>query len=124
MLTNFCLNKNTFKKKKTGFLLLTEFFKKILLFISVKKISLIIKGVPSFLKEILFCFFTKLNKFYKHPFKNNIIFEKNLLNYFFFTNIIFLNNNYKMYNNLKKKKIGRLKRKIFKKILIINNIFD
>lgn len=94
------------------------------MFSFLKESLLVIKGVPAFLKELLFCIFNKLNKFYKNPFVNNTIYEKNYISKLFFSNIIFIKNNFKKFNNIKQKKIGRLKRKIKKRIILSNNLID
>lgn len=94
------------------------------MFSFINQALLIIKGIPIFLKEILFSLFNKLNKFYKNPFLNNIIYEKNFKYKFIFNHIIFLKSNFKKFNNIKLKKIGRLKRKIKKRIIISNNLTD
>ena len=125
MVSKYCLNQKLFSNRKLGFLLLTELFKKILMFSSIGRVFLIIKGVPLYLKEILNCLFAKLNKFYKNPFNTNrTIYEMQHKSNFIFTNILFVNNNYRKFTNIKMKKIGRLKRKIKKRIILSNNISD
>lgn len=95
------------------------------MFSSIGRVFLIIKGVPLYLKEILNCLFAKLNKFYKNPFNTNrTIYEMQHKSNFIFTNILFVNNNYRKFTNIKMKKIGRLKRKIKKRIILSNNISD
>jgi hypothetical protein len=89
-----------------------------------KNIIGFIKKTPKYLKEILNNIFNSSINKYNNPFSKKIFIK----NEFFFlkkiiiTKILFISS--KSYSLKKNKKIGRVKRKIFKKINIINNIVD
>ena len=63
-----------------------------------------------------------VTKLYKNPFDEKEINEKVILNPFKFSFIIFINN--KSFIPIKVKKKGRLKRKISKRITLLNKIVD
>jgi hypothetical protein len=59
---------------------------------------------------------------YKNPFSNNLVNEKEVPNPFTFPMIIFTNN--KPYGFQKSKQKGRLKRKIARRLTMINRVLD
>ena len=83
-----------------------------------------IKGIPLFLKDILVAILNPAKKPYLHPFKvpSQFVEEENLTNNFMFEYVLFTN--LKPHSIMKKKKKGRLKRKITKKVALLNNILD
>nr|QPL15918.1 hypothetical protein [Strombidium sp.] len=116
-------NKKSFKKNKLVYLLLANFLRKILLYSGIKSYILVIKKIPVYYKEIINSLLNPVIAPYEHPFEiGNILEEKNIKNPFWFSYILFYNN--KPYGKLKLKKKGRLKRKISKKITMINRIVD
>ena len=89
---------------------------------TIKRLNLNIRRIPKYLKELLAVLLNKSNVIYNHPFQNEIVNEKEInlgINFLF---INFLNN--KPLGPVKRKKKGRLKRKISKKITLYNNILD
>lgn len=124
MLSKFFMKNKSFLKSKSMYLLLMSFFRKILLFSSFTNLILIISKTPLFLKELLSTINNPVTKVYKHPFSEDTveIDEKNLYNPFRFSFIFFINN--KPFSPLKLKKKGRLKRKISKKIVLLNKLID
>jgi hypothetical protein len=59
---------------------------------------------------------------YKNPFSENLITEKEINNPFIFPVIVFTNN--KPYGFMKSKQKGRLKRKISRRLTILNRVLD
>ncbi len=122
MLSKFFNKNKSFLKTKTMYLLLMSFFRKILLFSSLTSLILTISKTPVYLKEMLTTLNSPVTKIYKHPFDDIDINEKVLINPFKFSFILFFNN--KPFGQLKRKKKGRLKRKISKKLTLINKLMD
>ena len=114
--------RKAFAKTKIVFMSTSNFLRKILLFISFQQFILFVKKIPRYLKEILNTINNPVISLYKHPFNNTIINENNFKNPFKFLLFIFSNN--KPYGFLKVRKKGRLKRKISKKIIMLNRILD
>ena len=78
---------------------------------------------PKFLKDIINTLTTNSNSLYKNPFTpSKLVNEKEQNPVIYFEYVVFINN--KALGPLKKKKKGRLKRKISKKIIAYNNILD
>ena len=111
-----------FFKNKIFYLLLINFLKKILIFSFFKKIIIFLKKIPKYLKDIINILVTPNISSYDNPFSLKKTQSTNTLNKILIVKILFIFN--KSYSSLKIKKRGRVKRKIFKKINIINNITD
>ena len=92
------------------------------MYTSVKHIILFIKKLPKYFNEIINNIELPSNSLYNNPFTNEIVDEKIQKNYFNWVNIFFLNN--RPFGLVKLKKKGRLKRKIKRKIILINQIND
>ena len=122
MFMKFFQKNKSFLKTKTMYLLLTSFLRKVLLFSTFKNLVLTISKIPVFLKEILNTLNDPVTNFYKSPFSEATINEKVLINPFKFSLIMFLNN--KSFGQMKLKKKGRLKRKISKRITLLNRMVD
>jgi len=122
MFSKFFKKGKFFIKNKLVFLLVASFIRKILLFSSIKKLILFIKKTPLFFKEILSRINDSAPDIYDHPFTKEKVNEKLLKNPFRFTMLIFINN--KAYGFLKKKKKGRIKRKIAKRLILLNRVLD
>jgi hypothetical protein len=122
MLSKFFQKNKAFLKTKTMYLLLVSFLRKVLLFSSFKYLILTIIKTPLYLKEMLTTLNNPVTKVYQNPFNDVEINEKTILNPFKFSFIMFLNN--KPFTPLKLKKKGRLKRKISKRITLLNKIID
>lgn len=122
MFVKYFSKQKSFLKSKTMYLILASFFRKILIFSKFKNLILTISRIPVFLKEIISTINDPVVNIYKNPFHNSLINEKNNLNKFKFSLIMFLNN--KSFSKIKLKKKGRLKRKITKKITLSNRLID
>lgn len=122
MFIKFFNKSKSFLKSKPMYLILASFFRKILMFGSFKNLILTVSKTPVFLKEIMATLNDPVIAVYKNPFNDIEINEKNYINKFKFSYIMFINN--KPFGPLKLKKKGRLKRKITKKIILMNRITD
>ena len=122
MFIKFFNKSKSFLKSKAMYLILASFFRKILMFGSFKNLVLTISKTPVFLKEIMTTLNDPVISIYKNPFSEAEINEKSYINKFKFSFIMFCNN--KPFGPLKLKKKGRLKRKISKKVTLMNRITD
>jgi len=122
ILSKFLLKNKAFTESKTVFILLASFLRKVLLFSSVKNMYLFINKTPLYFKEIMSTINDPVVSVYKNPFSNSMVNEKELPNPFTFPLIIFTNN--KPYGFLKTKQKGRLKRKISRRLIMINRVLD
>lgn len=122
MFMKFFNKPKSFIKTKTMYLILASFLRKILIFSKFKNLILTISRIPVFLKEIINTINEPVINIYKNPFTESLIQEKNIINKFKFSYILFLNN--KNFGNHKLKKKGRLKRKITKRIILSNRLID
>ena len=115
--------KKSFLKSKNSYIMSSSYLRRLLIYISPKRLNLNIKKTPKYLKDILTIITTNTNVLYQHPFYNNTVInekEKDIFIYFEYIN--FINN--KALGPIKKKKRGRLKRKISKKVTLYNNVLD
>ena len=122
LLAKFLLKGKAFTKSKTVFILLASFLRKVLLFSSFKNIYLFINKTPLYFKEIMSTINDPVVSIYKNPFSNQLMNEKEINNPFSFPLIIFTNN--KSYGFMKEKQKGRLKRKIARRLTLINKVLD
>ena len=111
------------KQSKQTFIKLAEFLKRVLL--SLEKICVIIniKGIPKFLKDVLLEIMKKSNKLVFNPITESLQ-PQSVASA---TGVIFTKiHYYKTFNYAatKSKKLGRVKRKIRRKILAVNNVID
>ena len=120
---SFFKKKKSFLKSKLMYIILISFLRKILLFSHISLFIMEIKYVPKYLMEILNALLEPTQKFYQNPFKSNLLVnELEWRPTFTFYATIF---NYKSNPKLiKLPQKGRLKRKITKKVLLLNNILD
>lgn len=117
------LNKGkSFIRNKSVYLMSAMFIRKLLIYSSIRQITVFVKRQPLYLNEILSTLFKPVINLYKHPFNNKIIDEKSAGISFKFLNIIFMQN--KNYTNYKTRKRGRLKRRIMKRLIKVNNVLD
>lgn len=117
------LNKGkSFIRNKSIYLMSAMFLRKLLIYSSIKQLTIFIKRQPLYFNEILSTLFKPVINVYKHPFNNRLVDEKFLDTNFTFRNIIFLQN--KNYTNYKTRKRGRLKRRIMKRLIKVNNVLD
>lgn len=119
----FFEKKKSIKKNKNTKILMSKYLRKIYIITKIKNQIIVVKNNPIFLIEFLtFLNSPIIHKFYD-PLKKKIINEKkspqfNTKTIYF----IFFKNHEYSFN--KKKKIGRIKRKIKRKIIIQNQILD
>jgi hypothetical protein len=119
----FFEKKKSLKKTKTIKLLIAKFLRKLLLLTKIKYAFLIIKKTPIYLIEILNMLNQPILHKFIDPHENEVIEEKtSKLTLTHFTYLIFLNNTSYVKNKLPLK--GRVKRKIFRKIILENNVID
>jgi hypothetical protein len=116
-------NRKSFKKGKAVKLLIAKYLRKIFLLSRASNFLLIVKNNPTFLLEMLnFINIPIIHKFLD-PISHKVIEEKNndlcLIKFLYF---IFLNN--VNFSNNKIKKKGRIKRKIFRKLVLKDKIID
>jgi hypothetical protein len=122
LLSKFLLKGKSFTKSKTVFLLLASFLRKVLLFSSFKNLYLFINKTPLYFKEIMSTINNSVINIYKNPFSDTLVSEKESPNPFVFPVIVFTNN--KPYGFMKVKQKGRLKRKISRRLTMINKVLD
>lgn len=119
----FFEKKKSFKKNKLVKILMIKFLRKILILLQIKNMIFLIKNNPVNFLELINnlnqpIVHNFLNPFSGHVFKDS--FTNNLK--FSFNFFIFFKN--QPYTFLKKKKNGRVKRKILRKIIIENKLVD
>jgi hypothetical protein len=112
----------SFIKNKIVYLLVAGFFRKLLLYSELFYLMLITKRTPIYFREILSTINSPVIVNYEHPFSGHNVDEMQLKKSFFFSSFIFINS--RSFSYLKPRKKGRVKRKITKKIVKINNIID
>ena len=124
MLSKFFSNAKSSLRQKTSYLLSASFLRKLILYSNIKFLTLKIKGIPLFLKDVISSILNPARKLYFHPFRSphQLIEEESLTNNFTFHYVLFTN--LKPHSIMKRKKKGRLKRKITKKVCLLNNILD
>jgi len=115
-------HKKSFLKSKNAYLFSSSYIRRMLIYISTTKLNLNIRKTPKYLKEILRVLTSDSNVIYNHPFHKSVVNEKEKPLTIKFLYINFTNN--KSLGPVKKKKKGRLKRKISKKIILYNNVLD
>jgi hypothetical protein len=124
MLSNFFSKSKSFLRQKASYLLSASFLRKVMLYLGLKQLTLVIRGIPLYLQEILSTMLTPSKKTYDHPLRSpqQVVDENTRPHRFGFEYVIFTS--LKPHSIMKRKKKGRLKRKIAKKIVLLNNILD
>lgn len=124
MLSNFFSSSKSFLRQKASYLLSAAFLRKVMLYLELKHLTLVIRGIPLYLQEILSTILTPSKKTYDHPLRSpqQVVDENTRPRRFGFEYVIFTS--LKPHSVMKRKKKGRLKRKIAKKIVLLNNILD
>ena len=116
------LKGKSFIRNKAVYLVTALFLRKVLLYSSFRGLTLFVKRQPLYFQEIINTLFKPVISTYKHPFNGSVIDEKFISNQYYFNNIIFgLSKNY-TYNKTRRR--GRLKRRIMKRLVKVNNILD
>lgn len=114
--------KKSFLRGKSSYIMSASFIRRLLIFIRVVRLNLFFLKRPKYLKDILATINTSVNVFYQHPYRSETVNEKELFLPIYFEYINFINN--KAYGPVKRKKQGRLKRKISKRVILYNNVAD
>jgi hypothetical protein len=115
--------KKSVKKNKNTKLLMAKYLRKMYIFLKIKYQIILIKKNPVFLLEFLTFFNSPIIHKFANPFTENIIEEKNNLNPISKT-LYFVFFKSQDFSFTKTKKKGRIKRKIFRKLILQNNIVD
>jgi hypothetical protein len=124
---SFFLKPKSFKKSKQLYLLLINFFKKLIKHLGLFEVLVYVKYTPKYFSELVNLLFRNEIKTYTHPFTKlplTPITTTNISNShsFFLKKLVFLNN--KKYGFIKFKKKGVVKRKIIRKVYKTNFITD
>jgi hypothetical protein len=115
--------KKSFLKSKNSYIMNSSYTRRVLIYMNVVRMQMVIQKTPKFLKDIVNTLTTASNSLYKNPFVHSkLVNEKELNPMIYFEYLVFVNN--KALGPIKKKKRGRLKRKIHKKIIAYNNMLD
>jgi hypothetical protein len=122
MFSKFFKKGKAFIKNKANFLVSAGFLRKILIYSGIRDLVLMVKRTPLYFTELLSTINSPVIVNYKHPFNSKIVDEMKFKNYFFFHYFIFFNT--KAYGFMKGPKKGRIKRKITKRIVKINQFTD
>jgi hypothetical protein len=123
LLNSFFRKGKFFIKSKISYLSLTSFFRKLLIFSSIKSFFLQINRTPKYFMEILNVLLEPVISSYKNPFNlSTVVSEQSWNPSFFFHSVIFTNP--KPYGKVKVKQRGRLKRKISSRIIKLNKVLD
>lgn len=115
--------KKSLKTSKATYLKVVEFARQVIILIENTFLELHIQGVPKFLNELLRELFKKSDKVIINPLVHtNIPSSIKMAASITFSKVKFINNF--AYYPLKTKKLGRVKRKIRRRIFASNNIID
>ena len=116
-------SKKKITSSKSSYILAASYLRRFLVSIPHIKIHIGIIGLPVYLVEILKTILNQTNALYKDPYDSSKIINEKANNVSLEVNYIkFIRN--KSFVFFKRKKVGRLKRKISKRIKTINNLLD
>lgn len=119
----FFEKKKSFKKNKLVKLLMIKFLRKILILIKLKNLIFFIRNNPINFLELLNTLNQPIVHNFINPINGSLIKDSSTNDLkFSFNFLIFLKN--QPYTFLKKRKKGRVKRKILRKIILENNLVD
>lgn len=119
----FFEKKKSLKKSKIIKFLMAKYLRKLFLITRIRNAILIIKKTPLFFLEIMNLFNTPVVYKFVDPVEDRVIEEK-LTDYLWIKFPYFIFSENKNFSNNKKKKRGRIKRKIFRKVVFNNKIID
>jgi hypothetical protein len=123
MFLKYFNKRKAIKKTKVIKLIMSIYLRKLLLVIKFSSFNFLLKSTPFMLNEVLSTLFKPLEQPFENPLTSKIIDEtKAEYNNFRFNYIYFINS--KMYNYLKQRKKGRIKRKILRKLIKTNKKID
>lgn len=115
--------KKSYLRGKSSYLLSAAYIRRFLVSLGLTKLLLEVVKIPKYFKEIIRVVTSNTNVLYNHPFGKNITVNEKANPIEIGFSYVFFNNN-KPYSVVKIKKKGRLKRKISKKVKLLNNILD
>merc|ERR1712028_116158 len=84
--------KKSFLKGKSSYIMSSSYIRRLLLYIRVKRLRLNIIKTPKYLKDLLVTIMTNSNNLYRHPFKEEIVNEKESNPSIYFDYVSFVNN--------------------------------
>ena len=115
--------KKSFLRSKGSYLMSASFLRRMLLYLNLwPTTTLEIVKIPKYLTEILTTMFSNASAFHIDPFSGKTVSESNVFARIIFDRVIFTNN--KCYGTVKRKKRGRVKRKIARKLFLYNKVAD
>jgi hypothetical protein len=124
IISRYFNSSKSFLRSKKSFMLTASYVRRLIIHLLLTEIRLVIKRTPLHLKNILRVLFLASNSLYRDPFGGNKVFSEvgmstifPKINYLYFVNS-------KPHGVVKKKKRGRLKRKVLKRVLLLNSILD
>lgn len=119
------LNKGaSFKKKKSTFLFVASFIRKVLIHSGTRGVGLVIHRTPQYFSEILSTMYTTSVTLYKDPFRNQVTSESLHGKSYKYSIPFILFQKTKSFGYIKAGKKGRLKRKIAKRLVLSNRVTD
>ena len=123
IISKYFSRRKSYLRGKSSYLLSAAYLRRMLTSLNVNYLHLEITKIPKYLKDIVRIITVNTNVLYKNPFSpRDIVNEKTNPIELRFKYVFFFNN--KPYSVVKIKKRGRLKRKISKKVTLLNNILD
>ena len=115
--------KKSFLRSKSSYLMSASFLRRLLLYLYLPvNTTLQVVKVPKYLTEILTTMFSQASTFHIDPVSGESVSESDISTRILFDFVIFTNN--KCYGVVKKRKRGRVKRKISRKLFLYNNVAD
>lgn len=125
IISSYFSKRKSFLRSKSSYIMLATYVRRILVSMNLSYLNLRVKGLPVYLKVLVKTMLTRSNSLYKDPYNVGTI-KNETSNQFTFTvtfsQIVFTGN--KFYGTKKVKQQGRLKRKIFRRIINSNSILD
>lgn len=102
---------------------MAKYLRKVFLLINLRSIDLFLVSAPTMLGEIIHYLFEPLQKPFTNPFTSRLIDETTFRYKFFYINYIYMLKT-TPYNYLKTKKKGRIKRKVLRRLVKLNEKVD
>ena len=115
--------RKSFKKNKLLRYVMVRFLRKVCLIVNLKSVNLFLVSSPTMFTEMVNFLFEPLPKPFKNPFTSKIINESNYRYKYFYLKYIYILKN-TPYNYLKDKKRGRIKRKVLRRLVKVNQKTD
>ena len=125
VVSNYFSKKKSFLRSKSSYIILATYIRRVLVSANLSYLNLKVKGLPAHLKALIKTILTRSNSLYKDPYNIDTIKNETSSEFSFiitFSQIVFINN--KFYGIKKVKQQGRLKRKIFRRVVNLNSILD